>query len=57
VLAQLVIVLWPPAHTIFSTTALDATAWLLTAAGGTLPIIIIRTLTPQRHPAGLARST
>jgi Ca2+-transporting ATPase len=57
VLAQLVIVLWPPAHTIFSTTALDATAWLLAAAGGTLPIIIIRTLTPQRHPAGLARST
>jgi Ca2+-transporting ATPase len=57
VLAQLTIVLWPPAHTVFTTTTLEPTAWLLTAAGGTLPILIIRFLTPQRHVTGLARST
>jgi hypothetical protein len=57
VLAQLAIVLWPPAHAVFTTTALEPTAWLLTAVGGTLPILIIRTLTPQRHVTGLTRSS
>jgi Ca2+-transporting ATPase len=44
VLAQLTIVLWAPAHLVFTTTTLDASAWLATAAGGTLPILVIRTL-------------
>ena len=44
ILAQLVIVVWPPAQAVFATTALDPVAWQLTAAGGILPVLAIRAL-------------
>jgi Ca2+-transporting ATPase len=56
VLAQVVIVLWSPAHAVFTTTTLDVSAWLITAAGGILPILVIRVLTGWRQVTGPARS-